>query len=573
MMKKLLADLILEHGKIVDVFSGEIREGDVAVLDGRILGISTDHAAREVIDIQGAFILPGLIDAHVHIESSMTSPEEFARMVVLHGTTSVIADPHEIANVCGTAGIDYMLHASKHALIDIRFMLPSCVPSMQGEHNGATLGADDLAPYIDREEILGLGEFMDVPGVLEMRADVAAKLQLAKRANKVVDGHSPGLNGPDLQAYAAAGILTDHECSTVEEMRERIASGMYVMLREGSAAKDLMNLLPGVNFLNMHRCMFCTDDKHAEDIIHGGHIDLHLRRCVQAGMDPIAAVRMASLHPALCYGLRSKGAIAPGFDADIIIVNDLESFSVRDVFVGGEQVVKDSVIVSVQKTYPIDTVTNTCSVGPVSVNDLAVTLPEGRARVIELNPGSLITGQVFREIPCDPDGTPRFEASDGRFAKIAVFERHRSLGTIGIGIVEGFGISGGAIATTISHDAHNIIVIGDDDLDMVLAVQRVIQNQGGIAVYMRGERIGECRLPIAGLMSDKSGVEVSVEVEQIRRAAYDRLKVSKDYDPIMTLSFLALAVIPELKVTDQGLYDVTQGKYVDLAVNHDTHRP
>lgn len=572
-MNHIVADTILEHARIVDVLSGEIREGSVALSQGRILGISTGCSGREVIDVHGAYLLPGLIDAHVHIESSMVTPERFARLVALHGTTTVIADPHEIANVCGIRGLEYMIQASEHAIIDIRYMLPSCVPSMPDEHNGATLKAEDIAPFMGREKILGLGEFMDVQGVLDERPDVLAKIKVAKDHNKVIDGHCPGLRGADLQRYAASGISTDHECTTIEEMYERIAAGMYVMLREGSAAKDLQQLLPGVNFLNMQRCMFCTDDKHAEDIIRDGHIDHHLRRCVSAGMDPIIAVRMASLHPAICYGLSTKGAVAPGFDADLVLVEDLERFSVQDVYVGGKRVVEHARVVEDGPLYAVDTVVDTIHVKPFSERDLEVRLPEGRARVIRMNPGSLYTNHTIQELPCDIRGVPTLHLTEGQFAKVAVCERHRSLGTIGIGIVEGFGIRGGAIATSISHDSHNIIVIGDNDQDMVLAVQDVVQMQGGISVFTQGTCIGRCPLPVAGLMSEDTGEVLSSQISSIRDAAYDRLGVSREYDPIMTLSFLALTVIPELKITDQGLYDGVKGTFVGLAAAVTSHTP
>ena len=559
------ADLVIRNARLVDVFSGELRLTDIAVHAGKIVGTGSGYSGETEMDMKGAYVIPGLIDAHVHIESSMTTPEEYAKLVVKHGTTLVVADPHEIANVLGMAGVDYMLRSAKQAVISIQYMLPSCVPIRDDDHNGARIEVADLLSYMASPDISGLGEVMNVPAVMAGDAAMMDKLELTEAAGKVIDGHSPGFSGKIIQAYAAAGVRTDHECSTPEELRERIAAGMYILLREGSAAKDLVNLLPGVTPMNMHRCMFCTDDKHADDLIAEGHIDHHLRICVKAGMDPVMAVRMATLHPAQCYNLKTKGAVAPGYDADFAVVEDLKDFSIKQVFIGGALVSDGKQVFSGNAAVKDASVYDSLHVKDYNDQVFAIKLSSGYARIMVLQPKSLVTGQRIQPVPCNKDGYLELERG-GELAKIAVFERHKALGSYAVGLVAGFGIKNGAIASSVAHVSHNIVVIGDNDGDMLTALNTLREIGGGLALSSNGEILGSLPLPVAGIMSDAPGEKVAESLTVLRTLALKELKVSEDYDPFMTLSFLALNVIPELKITDRGLFDMNSGRYVELEV-------
>lgn len=548
------ADLVVRNARIVDVFSGSVIEVPLAIGGGRFLGFF-EADARATIDAEGRYLLPGLIDGHVHIESSLVSPAQFARLVLARGTTAVIADPHEIANVCGLAGLRYMLEATRDLPLDVRLALPSCVPATPFENAGAVLDAASLATLMDDPRVAGLGEMMNFPGVLSGDADVLDKIALALDRGKNVDGHSPGLAGRDLAAYAAASIATDHECTTVEEMHERIRLGMYVLLREGSAARDMTRLASGITRANARRCVFCTDDRQPEDILRDGHIDNHLRIAVRNGVDPVTAVTIATLNAAECFGLRDRGAVAPGRVADFVLVDDLKDFAVRKVYAGGRLVADAGEIVVPLPEHEDPAVRDTVRIRPLADDAFALAVPSRRAKVIGLRPHSLLTGALERDVPCD--GAGRFTPTAGAdLVKLAVVERHKATGNVGVGIIEGYGLRGGAIATTVAHDSHNIVVAGDNDADMLAAVRDIERMGGGITLCRAGNVLAHLPLPVAGLMSDRPAAEVSETFARMLHIARETLHVADTVDPFMTLSFLTLPVIPELKLTDRGLFDV-----------------
>ncbi len=557
-----LADVVLKHARIVDVFSHRIITGDIALCQGYIAGIGSYRGVKER-DLQGAYVIPGLIDAHVHIESSLASPQQFSNAVIPHGTVSVIADPHEITNVLGEAGIVYMIQSSAQTPLKIHMMLPSCVPATAYETSGAVLDASDTARLIKQEYLLGLGEMMAYPQVVSGDPEVLDKIHAALAAGKPVDGHSPGLLGKELSAYAAAGIRTDHECSTPEELLQRISRGMYVMLRNGSAAQDLPSLLEGVDEYNARWCLFCTDDRQPEDILRRGHINENLRIAVKHGIDPITAVQMGSINAAQCYGLARQGAIAPGYYADLVVVDDLESFHVRDVYMNGELMASGGRMVEDIPSGDITGTDQSMHAKPLSASQLDVIIPSRRARVIKLQPRSLVTKLVEREVKTDNRGVFLFDP-ESPLRKLVVVERHHCTGRASCALVEGFGVTGGAIALSIAHDSHNIIAAGDNDEDIQLAVNQVIEDRGGIAIASKGRISGTLPLPIAGLMSDLHIEEIRSRLASLEEIAWMVLRVSEDIDPFMTLSFLALPVIPEVKLTDKGLFDVNHFSYIPV---------
>jgi len=558
------ADVVFRNCRIVDVFTGEILETSLALKDGTILGYGAYEGEQE-IDLGGACIAPGFIDAHVHIESSLTTPEHFASLVVPRGTTTVIADPHEIANVCGTEGIRYMLEASSGLPLECLFMLPSCVPATPFENAGARLEADDLAELVDEKRILGLGEMMDYPSLVAGEEAVLDKIRLAAERHMPIDGHAPMLDRKELNAYIGAGVLTDHECSTPEEMRSRLRRGMYVFIREGSAARNLKNLIQGVNAANVRRCAFCTDDRQPEDILKDGHIDNNVREAVALGLDPVWAIQMATLNPAECYGLKKKGALAPGYDADLVILEDLKSLRVKEVWKKGKPVGRDSKPLFKISPKPGDSVLNTVRVRKIGEKDFRLPLETDVARVIRIQAHSLVTENAVRKVERDKEGCfsvhPNLD-----ILKMAVIERHGGKGHIGLGLVENYRLKGGAVASSIAHDSHNLIVVGDNDRDMAVAVNALAETGGGICVAAGGKTAGILPLPIAGLMSDQPGDVVSRKLKELLDIAVKELGVNRDLDPFMTLAFMALPVIPELKLTDEGLFDVAKFEFVDLCV-------
>ncbi len=552
-------DLIIRGAQVVDVFNGRIIEGDVAIVDGLIAGIGS-YTGENVFDAEGAFLLPGFIDGHVHIESSYVDPPSFARLLLPRGTTTAIVDPHEICNVNGLDGFDYMVDASRSLPLSIFFMLPSCVPSSLFENSGAVLLADSLAKRMDRPEVLGLGEMMDSVGTVGADPAVIDKIMLAKKAGKWIDGHAPGVSGNDLNAYAGAGIHTDHECTTPEELVDRIERGMYVLLREGSATKDLLNLLPGVTPQNAHMCLFCTDDRQPKSILEEGHIDNHLRIAVEFGLDPITAIKMATLHAANCYGLHDRGAIAPGRRADLVLVNNLQDFAVSHVFLEGTLYKEDEKF----KTHQIpDKVATKINIGNFHRDKFKLPLTSPRVRVIEIIGGAVVTNMVERQVLIDDQGYYVHDPSQD-IVKLAVVERHSGTGNVALALITGYGLRHGAVATTIAHDAHNIIVAGDNDDDMAFAVESLVTIGGGIVMVRDGKILDALTLPIAGLMTDKGGPWVSEKLQKMLHIALHELGIPENIDPFMTLSFMALPVIPHLKVTDLGLFDVDAFSFVPL---------
>lgn len=557
---RIKADLVLKDCKIIDVFTEEVIEGDIAISDKEIAGIG-EYEGIEEVDLNGKYVAPGLIDGHVHIESSMVTPGQFARAVVSHGTTTVIADPHEIANVCGLNGIDYILQESRNIPLDVFVMLPSCVPATSFENSGAVLWAEKLEKMIGKDRVIGLGELMNYPGVIEGSQEVLEKIKVAN--DKIIDGHGPEISGKDLNAYITAGIKTEHECTTVDEMIERIRLGMYVLIREGSAARNLETLIKGVNRRNLRRVLFCTDDRHPEDILTDGHIDNNVRLAIKNGIDPIAAIKIAALNAAQCYRLYDRGAIAPGYLADLIVLDDIESFNVERVFKGGKLVASDGEALFQVKANKNSNVLNTVKLPPISRNMLQIKLDSDVVNVIKLLPHSLVTKKVIRKVDIENDYFKYHKKLD--ILKLVVVERHKRTGNIGLGLVENFKLKEGAIASTIAHDSHNLIAIGDNDEDILLAIEEIGEIGGGITICSKGKVLKSLPLPIAGLISDQSLKKVNHELKEMLKIAYD-MGVNKDIEPFMTLGFLALPVIPELKLTDMGLFDVTKFDFIDVEV-------
>ncbi len=557
------AELRIENVQIVDVLSGEIRKGTVCVGAGRILGFS-EMEAREVVDGQGAYLIPGLIDGHVHIESSMLCPARFAELILPFGTTTVVADPHEIANVKGMDGLRYMLEASRELPLSVRVMLSSCVPALPVEDSGAVLEAADLAPLLADPDVGGLAEMMNVPGLLGGAPDVLEKIAVAQASGKVIDGHAPMLSGAGLDAYAALGVNTDHECTTPEELQERVARGMYVLMREGSAGREVKKLLPGVTPANQRRCLFCTDDRQPADILERGHINGILRLAVENGLAPVDAVRMATLNAAECYGLRDRGAIAPGLRADLVLVKDLKEFDVLACWAGGELVARDGKMARSLAMLDPGVLKSSVNLAPLPAKPFTVNVPSGRARVIGLLEHSLITECRVQDVAVREGGEVVLADNPG-LLKIAVIERHHATGKMGVGLLDAqYGLKGGAIATTIAHDSHNIVVAGDDEDDMLLAVREMERIGGGIVMVSGGRVLAELPLPIGGLMSDEPAEAVANRLRELLKLAHEHYHIWEGADAFMTLSFLALPVIPHFKITARGLFDMGTFSFVDV---------
>ncbi|MDD5265388.1 MAG: adenine deaminase [Candidatus Bipolaricaulis sp.] len=554
-------DLCLRGGRVLDVFSGRLRAVDVLIGGGNVLGFGGD--ARRTVDVAGAVLVPGLVDTHVHIESSHLSPASFARAVLAHGTTTVIADPHEIANVLGTDGVRYMLDATEGLALRVLFMVPSCVPASPFETPGATLDANDVARLLAWDRVLGLGEVMNYPGVLGGDPDLAAKLQAAR--GRPIDGHAPGLSGDALSSYVAAGPRTDHECSTLAEAQEKLAAGMHILIREGSAARNLDALLPLLDEHGTPFVHFCTDDRHAETIVREGHIDGMVRRAIAAGVVPETAVAAATIHAARAYGIAGVGAIAPGYAADLLVLTDLEAFEVCDVYAAGSRVVDDGAVSASSALARTHNLRGTMN---VRLGSDAFRIPArrvGAVRVLSVPPEGLITNED-RVAPRVVDGGISADPSRD-LLKIAVVERHHGSGRVGLGLVRGVGLTRGAIASTVAHDSHNVVVVGASDAAMATAVRRLVELGGGQVVAEEDRILAELALPIAGLMSSLSVGEVAAAEAALESAAHG-LGVCLP-NPFMTLSFLALPVIPHLKLTDRGLVDVDRFEIVPLYVEDD----
>lgn len=559
---RIPADVVIKNCRVIDVYSGTVVEGDIAISDDLIAGVGNYHGNKEV-DGCGRYAAPGFIDSHIHIESSYVSPEELGRLIVPHGTTTIIADPHEIANVCGFRGIDYMVNAAKGTALDIKMMLPSCVPATPFEHSGAVISSEDMKEPLRNGKLYGLGEFMNFPGVVSADDEVLNKLLAAKNEDRVIDGHSPGLSGSKLNAYAAARIRTDHECATVEDMHNRIARGLYVMLRQGSACHDLRNLAKGVTTSNSRRCLLCADDCQPKTILSVGHLDNSLRMCVEENIDAITAVQMATINAAECYELKDRGAIAPGLRADIVLIDDLKDFNVSSVFIEGKLTAENGEYRLPINKYDISSTKGSFHVKDFSKEKLKLTINSDKAYAINILPGGVVTSKEVVTVNRDEDNNYIYNPEED-VVKVAVVERHQNTGNVACALLKGYGIKEGAVALSIAHDSHNIIVVGVNDDDMEAAVNELI-NQGGGMILVKDKKVLESMpMPIGGLMSDKSGEYVDEKLTNIHKIAHEVLKVNLSVEPVMTLCFMSLAVIPELKLTDMGLFDVTQFKFISI---------
>lgn len=562
--KREPADLVIKNGRIIDVFNQEILEGDVAIADGMIVGIG-DYQGKQIIDAERRYISPSFIDAHVHLESAMVTPPEFARAVLPHGVTAVVADPHEIANVAGIEGIRYVLEASENLPLDVFMMLPSCVPCTPFENAGAELDAQDLDAFYTHPRVLGLAEVMDYPSVERGENGMMAKLAAALQYTGRIDGHGAGLNAEAMNVCRTAGISTDHECVTAEDALERLRMGMYVLIREGSVAKDLKALLPVVNQRNARRFVFCTDDKHLDELIREGSVDHNVRLAVEEGMDPLLAIQMASLNAAECFGLTGKGAIAPGYEADFLLLDDLNSVSVHKVYKAGQLVAEKGRYTgsSLPRVEPGSQLTHTVQLPEVTERDLQIKLGLTRTcSIIGTIPHSLVTRHLKEDVQ-EKDGcfSPSVERDQ---LKMAVLERHQQTGNIGLGIVKGFGMKSGAIASTVAHDSHNLVAAGTNDADLLIAIQALKDRQGGLVVVDQEKIIASMDLPLAGLISLKSMEESTLELVQLHEALL-QIGAATESNPFVTLSFLCLPVIPELKMTDLGLFDFTSFRHIPIS--------
>ncbi len=560
-------DFVIKNVQVVDVYQGKLTTGDVAICGGYIAGVG-DYAAPVEVDGTGKFLSPGFIDSHIHIESSYVSPEELGKMLVPCGGTTIIADPHEIVNVCGIPGLDYMMEAAKHTALDIKFVLPSCVPATPFEHNGAIVDAKAMAEPITREGILGLGEFMNFPGIVGNAESEINKVMVAKDHGKSIDGHYVGVLGKDLNAYASVGILTDHECSTVAEMEAKLSCGIYVLLRQGSACHDLRTLAKGVTRDNSRRCLLCSDDRQPKTMLEVGHLNNHLAICVEEGIDPITAIRMATLNAAECFGLSDRGAIAPGKRADLVLLSDLETFTPEKVWVSGDLVAEGGNYLPEIQKHPIDTVQGSCNIGDFSQEKLQLSLSQNRVHVMELVEGGVLTKKKVAEIQLDESGDFVFDRKVD-ISKVAVVERHHNTGNVAVGFLAGYGIQAGAVALSVAHDSHNFIVVGTNNPDMAFAVETLKTMGGGIVLVKDGQVVESMAMPIAGLMSNQSGAWVRDKLTEIHEKAHEVLGIGGEVEPVMTLCFMSLAVIPELKLTDVGLFDVTKFDFIPLEAPHE----
>ena len=557
---KMKADLIIKNAKVIDIFQNRIIDGNIAIKDGLFIGVGDYEDGDKIIDAKGNYVSPTMTDGHVHIESSMVSPAEFLKCLVARGVSTIIADPHEITNVCGLDGIKYIIDEVKDLPVNVYIMLPSCVPATPFETSGAILKAKDYDEIIKDKHILGLGELMDFVGTVNRDKDIMDKIKLAKDNNMVIDGHAPMLSGKALDDYVLAGVDTDHECSTVEEMQEKIQRGMYIQLREGTAAKNLEELLKGVTPYNISRCFFCTDDRHPEDLLKDGSVDNNVRKAIKLGMEPLNALKMATINPVECYKLEKLGAIAPGYKADFFIFEDLEDIQAKEVFLSGEKIAENGKTIVDFPQKLSSKVLSKMKVNEVSSKDLNLKLNKNKVNVIQMQKDSLLTKKVVREVEIEDN---HFKYSDDDIKKIAVIERHTGKSTIAIGLIEGYDIKNGAIGTTIAHDSHNMIVIGDNDDDMVCVINKIREMGGGMAISSNSEIIDCLKLDIAGIMSSDSIEDVEKNMKRLLKNAR-KLGIKEGIDPFMTMGFMALPVIPEIKITDKGLFDVNNFKYIDI---------
>ena len=567
-MKREQCDLVIKGARILNVFTGDVEEAEIAVKGGAIAALGKGYEGKEVYDGSGLFALPGLMDAHIHVESSLLSPEAFARLAVAHGTTGIVADPHELVNVCGIAGAEYVKEAFSRIRkegvepLDVFLQLPSCVPATPFETSGAVLNGTETAHEIKRPLFHGLGEMMNYPGVLSADEDTLKKIEAAHEAGKVVDGHAPDVRGETLNAYLAAGIATDHECGSPEECVEKVARGMYVQLRNSSSAHNLEVNCAAVTPFNFRRFLACSDDKNAYDLANKGHMDDALRRLVARGVPAAEAVCMATLNIAECYHMQGKGAVAPSYDADLVLVDNLTEFNVKAVFKRGVLVAEHGKpLFEEGERYLPDAVKSTVRIRPVTADDFKINIPSGKALAMTILPHTLVTeGEVVSVQTKDGDAV--LENTD--LLKLAVVERHFATGNIGKALLKGYGFRGGALAVSMAHDSHNLVVLGDDNAAMARAVKLLEEIGGGMALVTKeGE---DCfPLDIAGLMSSAPCEEVVARTGEISARAR-KMGVKDCYEPVMTLVFLSLLVIPKLKLSDKGLFDVDKFRFTSLEV-------
>jgi adenine deaminase len=550
-------DVVLKGGSIMNVLSGEIYKADVGFFDGVIVGLGK-YKGLEEVDVTGKYLAPGFIDGHVHIESSMVEVREFARAVVPLGTTSVVIDPHEIANVFGLEGIQYMLRSSKFNPLNVFLMLPSCVPATEFETSGSSLKGFDLYPLLTEKWVLGIGEVMNYPGVLRLDQDLLDKITMADE--KRVDGHAPDLGGRDLCAYVAAGVRSDHEGTSVNEVREKLRLGMHIMMREGSLTKNLRDLLPVITSDNISRCFFVTDDRHPKDILEEGHIDFMVRTAIADGIKPVSAVRLATINCAEYFKLDKLGAIAPGYIADVLVLDSLNKIKVEMVFKRGKLVARDGELLELETTPPKISLRSSVNIKFLKSDDFRIPANGKQIRAIEILPKEIKTREVVADVKVVDGAAVSDPERD--IVKVLVIERHHASDNIGRGFVTGLGLKRGAVASSVSHDSHNIVVAGVNDADMLEAVIEICRMKGGLSIVSDGKVLASLALPVAGLMSEEPMVKVKEDLERMEEVAGE-VGIAID-DPFMALSFITLAVVPDLKLTDLGLFDVNKFKFVDI---------
>jgi adenine deaminase len=566
--KQVKSDLVIANITIVDVFSQDTYIADVAISDGVFTGTGNYKGHGKIeLDGSGKFMIPGLIDAHAHIESTLVTPVEYSNASLPHGITGVVADPHEIANVCGVAGIEFIIENGRQVPMDIYVMLPSCVPATSFENAGCTLTAEDLKPLYTNSGVYGLAEVMDFPSVLEGNHDMLQKLEDADTAGYRIDGHGAGFNPEQLNAYGVAHIRTDHECDTSVGLIERVRRGIYTLVREGTVCKDLLKMLPAINEKNSHMLCFATDDKHLDDLcIHGG-VDVNVRIAIANGLNPATAIQMASLNTARCYKLENLGAIAPGYIADFSIVSNLEQLVIDEVYKHGRKVAQNGQIlqrVDPGRHNPPHSLLDSVKIPVISEDDLKINMKNcTRANIIEIVPGTVVSNHLVEEVEQE---NGQFKISvDRDQLKIAVIERHKNLGNIATGIVKGLRLQHGAIATTIAHDSHNLIVVGTNEADMIHAISEVNAMQGGIVVIDKGKCIASLKLEIGGLITSRQSEEVMADLDRLHEAITKRAPACT-YNPLLALSFMSLVVIPHLKICDSGLFDFSTFEFIDVPV-------
>lgn len=563
--KQIISDLVIKNITIVDVFQNSTFISDVAICGEYIVGIG-EYTGKTEIDGTGKYICPGLIDGHAHIESSLLTPKEYYKAALLHGITSMIVDPHEIANVLGIKGINLMMDLSENLPLDFYFMLPSCVPSTPFENSGAILNSLDLKPLYASKKVLGLAEVMDSPSVINCSQHMIDKLYDAVKNNSIIDGHGAGFDIDKINSYTAAYIKTDHECHTYEELIERVRRGMYVLIREGTVAKNLNELVKGASIHNSRRLCLCTDDKHIDDLLRNGSIDNSIKMCIREGLHPETAIQMATLNTAECYGLKTKGAIAPGYIADFIILDSLSTFKISSVYKNGMLVVQDNKLVANIAEEVMDiNIESTINIPDLTEKNFNISLEnKTQLNIMEIIPNNLETNHLKIDISSLNLDKTFIPSIDKDLLKIAVIERHHNLGNVGLGIVKGLKLKSGAIATTVAHDSHNLIVCGTNDADMILACNEIKRLGGGIVVVENGTVLASLKLEIAGLITNRKAHEVIDDLAKLH-AAIDKIAPSLNFNPFLTLSFLSLPVIPDIKITDKGLFNVKTFEFINIA--------